>query len=470
MDEKLVYERLIRLIEQYREKERDGDFLEYHAPKELEQLLSLNECEKTGNWHDIFEWVEKYLQYSVKTNNPGFVNRMWTGGNLPSIVGEIITAVTNTSACTFESAPVSTILEKYMIRQMIEMVGFQNGEGQMTTGSSNANMIAMMSARNLALQGVKRTGLFKQSRLFAFVSIDSHYSMDKAANILGIGTDQLIKVAVNSRGEMMVDDLEQALSRVIADHGIPFFVGATAGTTVRGTYDPLEPLLRLRDKYNFWLHVDGAWGGAAVFSHSLREEFLAGLEDVDSFSYDFHKMVGTSLMCNILLLNKRTHTFGSVLSAGDGSYIFHDEYANEVEDLGAVSLQCGRRVDSLKWFLDWKYYGRNGLAQRVERYLQLCSYAEEIVNDRKELELVVPRTSFNVCFRFKVEKGCNAFNLALRKHLYHQGLSLVGIAHIGSQVTMRLLLANPLCEENDIDDFFNTLIMQGKKLLSQRNV
>ncbi len=80
---------------------------------------------------------------------------------------------------------------------MLELVGFTNGEGQMTTGSSNANMIAMMAARNLTNDSVKQSGLFGQQKLFAFVGADSHYSMDKAANILGIGTDQLIKVPLN---------------------------------------------------------------------------------------------------------------------------------------------------------------------------------------------------------------------------------------------------------------------------------
>ncbi len=89
-------------------------------------------------------------------------------------------------------------------------------------------------------------------------------------------------------------------------------------------------------------------------------------------------MLGASLMCNILLINNRSHAFGTVLSAGDGSYLFRDEHTNEVEDLGAVSLQCGRRVDSLKWFLDWKFFGREGLASRVEKYLELCEYAESL--------------------------------------------------------------------------------------------
>jgi glutamate/tyrosine decarboxylase-like PLP-dependent enzyme len=466
MNEKTLFEHLLKTIEQYRTSQRSGKFLDYHSPAELSKILDLERTGKTGDWQEIFHWVDKYLAYSVKTNHASFVNRMWVGANLPSIVGEIVAAISNTSACTFESAPVSTLFEKYMIRQMLELVGFSNGEGQMTTGSSNANMIAMMAARNLSNDSVKQSGLFGQQKLFAFVGADAHYSMDKAANILGIGTDQLIKVPLNRLGIMEPEMLEQAIDRVQVNGGLPFFVSATAGTTVRGAYDPIEPLLELRDKYDFWLHVDGAWGGAAVLSTTLKEKFLPGLRDADSFTCDFHKMLGASLMCNILLINKRNHTLGTVLSAGDGSYLFRDEFTSEVEDLGAVSLQCGRRVDSLKWFLDWKFFGREGLAGRVEKYLTLCEYAENWVNQCAELEMVVPRTSFNVCFRFRVpEKESNSFNLDLRNRLYQEGKSLVGAAYIDGRLVMRLLVSNPAAEQADIDTFFNTLVETGKSLL-----
>lgn len=466
MNDKTPFEQLLKVIERYHSSQRSGKFLDYRSPVELSRILDLERPAKTGDWQEIFHWVDKYLAYSVKTNHPAFVNRMWVGANLPSIVGEIVAAVSNTSACTFESAPVSTLLEKYMIRQMLELVGFSNGEGQMTTGSSNANMIAMMVARNLTNDSVKQSGLFGQQKLFAFVGADAHYSMDKAANILGIGTDQLIKVPLNRYGEMEPKALEHAIDRVQVNGGLPFFVSATAGTTVRGAYDPIEPLLELRDKYGFWLHVDGAWGGAAVLSTTLKKKFLTGLQGANSFTCDFHKMLGASLMCNILLINGGSHTLGTVLSAGDGSYLFRDEHTNEVEDLGAVSLQCGRRVDSLKWFLDWKFFGREGLASRVEKYLELCEYAESWVNQSAELEMVVPRTSFNVCFRFKVSKEkSNAFNLDLRNRLYQEGISLVGVAYIDGRLVMRLLISNPAAEQSDIDTFFNNVVKTGRALL-----
>jgi len=470
MDDKAVFEQLMTVVQNYYTSQRSGKFLEYQSPVELGQILELDKSAEHGDWQEIFHWVEKYLKYTIKSHHPSFVNRMWVGANLPSIVGEIVAAVSNTSACTYESAPVSTLMEKYMIKQMLDLVGFENGEGQMTTGSSNANMIAMMAARNTANSAVKKAGLFGQQELFAFVGANAHYSMDKAANILGIGVDHLIKVTHNQRGEMDMDGLEMALGKVKADSGRPFFVAATAGTTVRGSYDSIEQLLKLREKYHFWLHVDGAWGGAAVVSNKLRQKYLKGLEYADSFTCDFHKMLGASLMCNILLINNRSHTLDTVLAAGDGSYLFRDEHDNEIEDFGTVSLQCGRRVDSLKWFLDWKFFGQRGFAERIERYLELCEYAEDWVERSKELEMVVARTSFNVCFRFKVaEEESNRFNLALRTRLYQQGTSLVGVAYIEGSLFMRLLITNPAADKEDVELFFKALIETGRTILKEKD-
>ncbi len=465
MNDQQVFAHLLKILEEYSAGQRDGKFLDYHSPAELRGILGLEQPGKTGDWQEIFSWVEKYLAYSVKTNHPLFVNRMWVGANLPAIVGETITALTNASACTFESAPVSTLMEKYMIKEMLELVGFKNGEGQMTTGSSNANMIAMMVARNSANPSMKQAGLFGRQKLFAFVGADAHYSMDRAVNTLGIGVDQLIKVPLDPLGAMLPAELERAINRVVESGGLPFFVAATAGTTVRGGYDPIDALLPLRDTYGFWLHIDGAWGGSAVLSPRLQQQYLQGLSEADSFTWDFHKMLGSTLMCNILLINKRKQALASALSAGDGSYLFRNENAEEIEDLGPASLQCGRRVDSLKWFLDWKFYGRAGLAARVEKSLELCAYAEEVVNKNVELELVVPRTSFNVCFRFKVaEEESNAFNLALRTRLYEEGTTLVGIAYIEGKLVMRLLVINPAAERADLDTFFHLLIAKGREL------
>ena len=444
------------------------NFIEYLPPKDLSQKIDLISVEKNYDWDVVFAWVEKYLKYSVKTDHPGFVNRMWAGANQPAIVGEIVTAITNTSACTYESAPVSTLMEKYMLDQMLDLAGFSNGVGQMTTGSSNANMIAMMAARNISCKSIKRAGLFDSNELYAFVNADAHYSMDKAANILGIGTKHLIKVPQKSNGGMNTEALQEQLTSITASGGLPFFVGATAGTTVRGAYDSIPDLLELKKRHNFWLHVDGAWGGAVIVNDRLRDKFLRGIEEVDSFTMDFHKMFGIALICNVLLMNRRKNIFRDLCSVGDTSYIFRQSEKEDDFNLGAQSLQCGRRVDSLKWFLDWKFYGKTGFAERIENYYALCEYAEHYVETAPELEMVVPRESFNICFRYKApESIVNEFNLALRTSLYQSGISLVGYAYINNNATLRLLICNSQFTKSDVADFFNCLISTGNKLMKE---
>ncbi len=476
MEQEEIIDKFFRLLKNYMSEVKQGSIVKYKQPHELLEILRLDEYKNGAEWPKIFSWIEKYLTYSVKTDHPGFVNRMWVGANLPSILGEMVTAVSNTSACTYESAPVSTLMEKYMLHEMLDLAGFKNSEAQMTTGSSNANMIAMMAARNENLPGVKAKGIFRQKNLTAFVSSDAHYSMEKAANILGIGTENMIKVPVNEMGEMDIGILEENLEKTLSCGSLPFFVAGTAGTTVRGAYDSIEDLIKLKKKFNFWLHIDGAWGGAVLVSDSLKKKYMSGIENVDSLCWDFHKMLGTSLMCNVLMINNHPHTLGRLCSSGDESYIFHkipDKSAgdnnaadiNEVHDLGAVSLQCGRRVDSLKWFLDWKFFGKKELGRRVEYSLELCRYAESIVKKSDYLKLVVPRNSFNVCFSYKAdEKISDKLNLAIRNTLYHDGTSLVGYAYFENRLFLRLLLAGRNLVKKDIDHYFSALINKGKAL------
>nr|WP_281064676.1 pyridoxal-dependent decarboxylase [Abyssogena phaseoliformis symbiont] len=200
-----------------------------------------------------------------------------------------------------------------------------------------------------------------------------------------------------------------------------FFVCTTLGTTVRGAYDNIEALTALKNKHNFWLH-----GGAAIMSLKLKKKFLAGIEYLDSFTMDFHKILGSNLMCNFLLLNHQ-YLLSCICADGNGSYIFRD---NGV-DFGIASLQCGRRVDSLKWFLDWKFYTKQGFSDRVESYHQLAKPAENFINASVDLEMILKRTSFNVCFRFKTKHpDKNNFNQRLRDSLYQEQHALLSLTYV----------------------------------------
>jgi hypothetical protein len=172
-EQRQVIEKLAGIITEFFATPGKDTFLKYLPPEDLSQKIDLISDEKNFDWDVIFAWVEKYLKYSVRTNHPGFVNRMWTGANLPAIVGEIIAAISNTSACTYESAPVSTLMEKYMLDQMLDLAGFSEGVGQMTTGSSNANMIAMLAARNYSWNFIFSACLCHYARRLQLLFLDN---------------------------------------------------------------------------------------------------------------------------------------------------------------------------------------------------------------------------------------------------------------------------------------------------------
>ena len=121
----------------------------------------------------------------------------------------------------------------------------------------------------------------------------------------------------------------------------------------------------------------------------------------------------------------------------------------------------------MKWFLDWKYFGKEGFARRVESAFELCCYAEKVVHDSDDLELVLPRNSFNICFRYcgsGEKKETDELNLAIRQKLYHDGISLVGFAYHKKRPFLRLLLANHDLSFEDVDEYFKQVVNTGKTL------
>jgi glutamate/tyrosine decarboxylase-like PLP-dependent enzyme len=432
------------------------------TPEAVEAFFDLDTEIAPEDSDQLIQIVQSYINSAVLTDSYKFMNRMWAGANFPSILGEIVTAAIQSDAGSFEAGPASVVLERYMISQMLELSGFTEGEGQMTTGSSNANMVAMLCARNFLFEDVKKNGVCNAKAMQVFASADAHYSLDRAVNTLGIGLENLIKIPVDEYGAMKIDALEEAIERSKEIGARPFFVVATAGTTVRGAYDSIEELLFLREKYGFWLHVDGAWGGSAVLSESLKERYLKGLEAADSFTWDFHKMPGTNLICNVLLFNNRPGIMKFALGSGDMSYLHRKEEGGVDWNPGSSSLQCGRKIDSLKWYLDWKYFTRKGLAERMEHYLSLAEAGEKYVRESAELEMVSPRVSFNLCFRSTL--GDNDFNKKLRDSLHQSGKLLIAFAWIQGVVSLRMLFTHPRMQVQDVTGALKTIELRAREL------
>jgi len=437
-----------------------------HIPQSsLRRIADLNIPLEGMGLENTLQDIDEFLKYSVKTNVPGFMNPLWGGFNLSAFAGEVIATLTNNSMYTYELSPHATLMEQALIRRMCDIVGFTDGNGTLTTGGSNGNMIGMMCARYQVDPLGQQRG-FKGEQLVCFVSEESHYSVLMAANVLGIGFDNVVKVACDSDGRMRCDKLVEEIERSRLNNQLPFCVIATSGTTVRGAFDPVKEIAHICSEQELWLHVDAAWGGSCLFSAKHRR-LVEGIELADSVCWDAHKMMGVSLVCSAFLI-KRPEILRKVCSHGNVAHYLFLGDAEDV-DLGRTSLQCGRRNDALKLFLAWREKGDAGWSRLVENYVELADYLQSLVEKNDNLEMMSSRVWSNVCIRF-TEHGIdhNSVNEQLRDRLVKSGKFMVSQSKIGSDIILRPVIANPSVSRDTLDSLVDEIVSTGNDII--RNI
>ena len=412
----------------------------------------------------ILDDIDEFLRQCVRTNRPEFMNPLWGGLNVAGFAGEVIAALTNQSMYTYELSPIATLIEQAIVERMMEIVGFGEGFGTLTTGGSNGNMMGMLCARQASDPMSSITG-FDGAKYVAFVSAEAHYSVLMSANVVGIGYQNLVKVACDSRGRMKPESLVEEIARARTNGQTPFCIIATSGTTVRGAFDPLKEIANIAHDNNIWLHVDAAWGGSSLFSKRFRK-LMDGIELADSVCWDAHKMMGMPLICSVFL-TKSKDTLRAVCAHGDAAhYLFH-ENTKDV-DLGRYSLQCGRRNDSLKLWIAWREIGDAGWAKMVERYCDLSDYLESLVADSEQLTMMYERRWTNVCFRFESnDVDLNELNTEIRNRLMREGIHLVSRSNIGEDVVIRAVVANPLIDESVLKSLVSAVERHGQEIIRE---
>ena len=330
---------LVNIIEGYLDENSDKStpVVEYMKGTELKKVLDLNLSDDACSYTDLLNEIKTYLKYSTRTGHPQFNNQLNGGFNFESMVGEIISYLGNATMATFEVAPVATLMESKLVEEINSIIGYNDGDGIMLTGGSNANLMAIHCARERMFPEMKNTGN-NGKQLCVFVSADAHYSHKKAMMLMGLGIDNLVLVETDEQGRMLASDLDLKIEQTKELGKIPLMVCSTVGTTVLGAFDPLTKINTVTKKHNLWHHVDGAWGGAVMFS-SKYKYLLEGISETDSYTFDAHKLMGSGLITSFFTTKHKT-ILAESNSGGGGAYIFH-EYENAEFDTGRKSIQCG---------------------------------------------------------------------------------------------------------------------------------
>ncbi|XP_032520618.1 cysteine sulfinic acid decarboxylase [Danaus plexippus] len=458
---------------------RSSKVVEWAAPDEIKKAIDLKPRLGPASHDELLAFMANVARYSVNTGHPYFVNQLFSSVDPYGLVGQWLTDALNPSVYTFEVAPVFTLMEEEVLREMRKIVGWPEGEGDgiFCPGGSIANGYAISCARHHFYPEVKYKGVHAVPKLVLFTSELAHYSTKKMAAFMGIGSDNCVNIKTDDVGKMNIVDLEMKIKIAIDNKCTPFMVTATSGTTVFGAFDPLVAISDLCKKYNLWLHVDAAWGGGALMSKKHRH-LLNGIELADSVTWNPHKLLAAPQQCSTFLTRHK-----KVLSEGHSSnakYLFQkDKFYDTSYDTGDKHIQCGRRADVLKFWFMWKAKGTEGFEKHVDKLFDNAKYFLDHIKQREGFQLVIAEPQCtNIMFWYipKCLRGCendadyyerlHKVAPKIKERMIKEGSMMVTYQPQGDLVNFfRIVFQNSALDHKDMVYFANEFERLGSDMI-----
>jgi len=315
-----------------------------------------------------------------------------------SLIGDYVQSTLNSSAFTFESAPIFTLMEKEVGKKYAKMLNWETYDFIFCPGGTFASLYALTTSRFHKFPNVKFEGVNNLPQMNVFTSELSQCSMEKGAMVLGIGTNNIITIKTDERGRMIPSNLEEKIKICIDKGHVPMMINSTMGTTVFGANDPFEEISSICEKYDIWHHIDATYGGAQLFLEDFRKQHENAFALSDSISMDQHKVLSVPQQSTIFLtkhediLEECNSTHSGYMSMQEKVlYDFHLE-------IGDKSIQCSRHMDIFKFWLYWKALSTEGLKDLIKKALDNSKYLAKLVKEHKNFELIIEPEYLTVCF------------------------------------------------------------------------
>jgi aromatic-L-amino-acid/L-tryptophan decarboxylase len=367
-------------------------------------------------------------------------------------LGEALVAALNPQLATLARSQLASKIELETVRWIAERVGWgAEFGGTFTSGGNEANFSGLalaLTARfpDAVEQGVASIG----GRPVVYASTESHHSLDKSAGLLGIGRRALRRVPVTGRLQMDPAKLEEAIQEDRNAGRLPFCVVATAGTTNSGIVDDLVGISEVCRRHELWLHVDGAFGAAVVFSDSHRD-IVRGIELADSITVDPHKWLAVPFAAGVIL-TRHPKMLEQAFSVA-APYMPKAEGAR-LADNSRISTQWTRRMNSLKLWLTLRVHGRKAYEEHIDRQLHLARMFATWIEQSAEFELASPTMLTIVNFRVK-SQGRNAQELAaiqadIVDHVTRDGQLWISDTVVNGGSVLRVMVISYLTEERHL--------------------
>jgi aromatic-L-amino-acid decarboxylase len=393
-------------------------------------------------------------------NHPGFLAYFAISGSGPGILGEALAAGLNVNAMLWRTSPAAVELEERVCDWLRQMIGLPSGfHGHVNDTASSSSLVALAAARH-RLDGleVRVKGLSGRPEvppLTVYCSDQAHSSIDKACIVLGIGQENVRRIASDEAFRMSVPALAAALAADRAAGKRPVAVVATVGTTSTTSIDPVPEIADLCAREGIWLHVDAAYAGSAAICPEYRA-LMPGIERADSIVVNPHKWLFTPVDCSILWVKDPAQLRSAFSLIPD--YLRTDEPG--VSNLMDLGFQLGRRFRSLKLWMVIRAYGVEGLRERIREHCALARWLAGRIEEHPGFELAAPVPFSAVCFRARTEgtpEEQDRLNERLLARVNAAGPFFISPTTLRGRYTPRVAIGNIRTGREHIEALWNLL-------------
>ncbi|WP_158815185.1 aminotransferase class V-fold PLP-dependent enzyme [Methylocapsa sp. S129] len=394
--------------------------------------------------------------YAVGNTHPLFMGWVHGAGTPVGMIAEMLAAGLNAN-CGGRNH-IGIAVERQIAQWAAELFEFpQSASGIFVTGSSAANFLGLLVARDAAMgHEIRRTGFSASGeQLIAYASAEAHGCVAQAMELAGVGSAHLRSIPVDSAGAMRVDLLQAAIDDDLSAGLSPFLVVGTAGTVNTGAIDPLQSLALTATKYGLWFHVDGAFGALAALSPSLRPK-LSGVELADSIALDFHKWAHVPYDAGFLLVRDGQMHRGTFANAA--AYLQRAPRGLAAGEVWPCDLgpDLSRGFRALKTWFTFQVHGADKIGRAIEANCENARHLAESLARSNVFELRAAVSLNIVCFALKAGWRDEA-NEALVIDLQERGVAAPSMTHLSGRPVIRAAIVNHRTKRADVDDFVAAL-------------
>jgi L-2,4-diaminobutyrate decarboxylase len=402
-------------------------------------------------WDDI-------IKRSIHLHNPKFMGHQVSAPLPLAALTGVLTGLLNNGQAVYEMGMTGNALERIVTNWLAQKLGLgPDSGGFLTSGGTLANLTALLTARAL----VAGTDVWQEGstdRLAIMVSEEAHYCVDRAARIMGLGSEGIIKIPTNDRFQMQTDLLEPYLKQATERGLTVFAVIGSACSTSTGSYDDLTAIANFCETHNLWFHADGAHGGVAALSETYRP-LVQGIERTDSVVVDFHKMMLVPALITAVLYKRDGDAFSTFQQKAQ--YLWADASSKDWFNSGKRAFECTKLMMSAKVYTVMRTYGEQIFTEHVDLLYGLAREFAHHIQQQPGFELAVMPESNIVCFRYVGNETSpdrnNALNTAIRQQMLIDGEFYIVQTTLRGQVWLRVSIMNSLTTRAYLEEMLLTV-------------